>query len=56
MQTSASEAVTTEYVQEVTAQTHLLANEPPKIYFYPIYFIFHSSFIVLPLQKWFEAA
>ena len=55
MQTSASEAVTTgvflEYVQEVTAQTHLLANEPPKIYFHPIYSIFHPSFIVMPLQK-----
>lgn len=45
---SASEAVTTgiflEYVQEqMTAQTHLFANEPPKMYFYPIYSICHPS-------------
>ncbi len=45
---SASEAVTTdvflEYIQEqMMAQTHLLANEPSKMYFYPIYSICHPS-------------
>lgn len=52
---SASKAATmdvfVEYVRELmTVQTHLLANEPPKIYFYPIYSICHpSETSVLPI-------